>query len=469
MLPAGFQQQHQLAAISEAIEAIHWPLDRQQLAAAKRRFVFQELLVLQLALAMKCEQASSKHHAVALELSAKLDARIRNLIPFKLTDDQETCVHEIAHDLNRTIPMNRLLQGDVGSGKTVVALHAMLVAVAQGHQAAIMVPTEVLARQHYERITKMLAHGRVRTALWTGSLSQSQRTATQELAEAGEIDLLVGTQALVQGDINFPRLAVVVIDEQHKFGVRQRARLRASGIDPHYLVMTATPIPRTIAMTAYGDLDVSVLKGFPGGRQEVHTYLVEEDRRERWWDFVRQQLREGRQGYVITPLVSAKGREDLTGVHESFEALVNGELEAFRLGLIHGQMSADDKHSIMQAFHDREIQALVATSVVEVGIDVPNATVMTIENAERFGLAQLHQLRGRVGRGALPGYVAVFSEAVSEEAEKRLQAFASTRDGFRLSRNRPRNAWSWRVFWHAATRLATLSYRSTAGGRANPA
>ena len=433
VLPESFRLQHHLAPLAEAVEGIHWPADAEQLASAKRRFVFQELLVMQLALAMKRQQASTNHGAVAFELSAKLDARIRNLLPFALTSNQEACVAEICQDLQRTVPMNRLLQGDVGSGKTVVAMYAMLVSVAQGHQAAMMVPTEVLARQHFERLSQMLAHGRVRTALWTGSLSAREREETQRAVEAGEIDLLIGTQALVHGQINFPRLAVVVIDEQHKFGVRQRAQLRASGIDPHYLVMTATPIPRTIAMTCYGDLDVSLLKGFPGGRQEVHTYLVEESQRERWWEFFRKQLREGRQGYVITPLVTARGREELVGVQESFEALANGELEAFRIGLIHGQMSAEEKHGTMQAFYERELQALVATSVVEVGIDVPNATVMTIENAERFGLAQLHQLRGRVGRGAFPGYVAAFSEATSEDAIKRLQAFAETRDGFRLA------------------------------------
>ena len=433
VLPESFRLQHQLAPLVEAVQGIHWPADAEQLAIAKRRFVFQELLVMQLALAMKRQQASTSHGAVALELSAKLDARIRNLLPFTLTPNQEACVQEICQDLQRTVPMNRLLQGDVGSGKTVVAMYAMLVSVAQGHQAAMMVPTEVLARQHFERLSQMLAHGRVRTAIWTGSLSAREREETQRAVEAGEIDLLIGTQALVHGQINFPRLAVVVIDEQHKFGVRQRAQLRASGIDPHYLVMTATPIPRTIAMTCYGDLDVSLLEGFPGGRQEVHTYLVEEAHRERWWEFFRKQLGEGRQGYVITPLVSAKGREDLVGVQESFEALANGELEAFRIGLIHGQMSAEEKHATMQAFYERDLQALVATSVVEVGIDVPNATVMTIENAERFGLAQLHQLRGRVGRGAFPGYVAAFSEATSEDALKRLQAFSETRDGFRLA------------------------------------
>ncbi len=238
---------------------------------------------------------------------------------------------------------------------------------------------------------------------------------------------------MIQGELEVPQLGLVVIDEQHRFGVRQRARLRASGAEPHYLVMTATPIPRTVALAAYGDLDLSVLRDFPPGKPPLHTYLVEPDKQHKWWDFFREQLRAGRQGYVITPLVNAEDRDDLTGVHQAYEALCNGELEAFRLDLVHGRMTSDEKQMAMNRFRSGETQVLVATSLVEVGVDVPNATVMTIENPERFGLAQLHQLRGRVGRGQRAGYVAIFAAAAQDSLNERLQAFVSTADGFELA------------------------------------
>ena len=423
----------QLLPIGDALREIHEPTTEELLAAARRRFIYQELLMMQLALRLRRAKLTAERQATALPVSPKIDARIRRLFPFELTTDQQTAIRELSQDLARDVPMNRLLQGDVGSGKTVVAEYAMLAAVANQHQAALMAPTEILARQHVETLSKDLEQSRVRIAFLSGSVSAAQRRDALRGIADGEVDLVIGTQAIVQDDVVFKRLGLVIIDEQHRFGVRQRAALRQSGLDPHYLVMTATPIPRTISMTLFGDLDVSTLRLMPPGRQPVHTYLGEEAQRAKWWDFFRKKLREGRQGFVIAPLVNDGANRDVESVESTYENLSNGELEEFRLGVVHGRQSAAEKDAVMQEFHDGTIQVLIATSVVEVGINVPNATVMTIEGGQRFGLAQLHQLRGRVSRGSHPGYVCVYASTESEEATERLQAFRATTDGFELA------------------------------------
>jgi ATP-dependent DNA helicase RecG len=309
----------------------------------------------------------------------------------------------------------------------------MLLAVAHGCQAALMAPTEVLSRQHLRTLEKMLAGSRVRMTLLSGGLTLVERERTLKKLTDGEIDLLIGTQAIVYGEAQFTRLGLVVIDEQHRFGVRQRATLKQAGADPHYLVMTATPIPRTVAMTLYGDLDVSTITEKPPGRQPTHTYLAEGENRAKWWEFYRRHLREGRQGYVIVPLVEESEHVETVNLQATFEELAHGELEAFRLGLVHGRMSAEEKDTALAEFAAGKTQVLVATSVVEVGIDVPNATLMTILGADRFGLAQLHQMRGRVTRGKYPGNCCVFADEPTPEAEERLQAFVSTTDGFQLA------------------------------------
>ncbi len=428
-----YLEAHDLWPIQRAIREIHFPTDQTSLDQARRRFVYQELFVLQLALALKRRQQHDQRLAPSLEGTAQIDARICRLFPFDLTPGQRQAIDEIARDMAQPLPMNRLLQGDVGSGKTVVALYAMLLAVAHGHQAVLMAPTEVLARQHALTLGRMLATSRVRRGLLSGGIPAAKRTELIERIAAGEIDLVVGTQAILQEDVRFAQLGLVVIDEQHKFGVRQRATLKHAGLDPHYLVMTATPIPRTVTMTLFGDLDVSTLSESPPGRQPVNTYLAGEDKRAEWWDFFRRKLREGRQGYVVAPLVEES--EDIAAVSldETFEALANGELEAFRLGLIHGRMSPAEKDAAMDDFRCGEIQVLVCTSVVEVGVDVPNATLMTIESGERFGLAQLHQLRGRISRGSYPGFCCVFADPASDESRKRLEAFVASTDGFELA------------------------------------
>ena len=433
VLPLSLRAKRELIGVEEALRAMHFPQNRAELDRARRRLAYQELLVLQLGLALKNQRQQSTRGAPPMPNSAKIDARIRRLFPFEFTSCQNTAVREIAADMARDVPMNRLLQGDVGSGKTWVAIYAILLAVAHGQQAALMAPTEVLARQHAATLAGALTESKVRFALLTGSLTAAERRETLSGIESGEIDVVIGTQAITRADANFAKLGLIVIDEQHKFGVKQRAGLRQAGLDPHYLVMTATPIPRTIALTLFGDLEVSTIRESPPGRSPVSTYLANDEQRERWWSFFARKLREGRQGYVITPVVDDSEEFEGTSLETTFENLANGPLESFRLGLIHGRLGAAEKADTMEAFRVGRTQVLVATTVLEVGVDVPNANLMTIEGGERFGLSQLHQLRGRVGRGSHPGVCCVFAGPTSDEGRRRLEAFASTTDGFALA------------------------------------
>ena len=431
--PDSMRDQANICGISTAIEQIHSPKDQQQADEARARLVYQELFILQLALAIRRHRIRTQNVSPALKLTPKIRSRLLRRLPFELSESQQNAFREIAADMNQPFPMNRLLHGEVGSGKTVVALCAMLTAVANGHQATIMAPTELLARQHLRSIQKMLAGSRVSSELWTGSVTASQRKPIAEKVAAGEIDIVVGTQAVVASSLKFASLGIAVIDEQHKFGVKQRATLKQSGHDPHYLVMTATPIPRTVSMTLFGDLDVSVLQRTTGLGQRVHTYLGKESEREQWWEFVKKKVRQGRQAFVVAPLVDGDDDQSLDSAERMFENLSNGPLADFRLDVLHGRMSAEEKEAAMQAFASGATQIIIATSVVEVGIDVPNATVMTIESAERFGLSQLHQLRGRVSRGQHPGYVCVFASSDDPESNERLTAFAELDNGFELA------------------------------------
>ena len=432
-IPEELQQQNQLCTIDEAIRQIHAPRNQTELESARRRLVFQELLILQLALSMRRHNIRIRAVAPELEMTPKIRARMLGRLPFELRPSQLTVFDQIADDMGKAYPMNRLLHGEVGSGKTVVAACAMMLAVANSHQAALMAPTEILANQHFQTLSRLLAGSRVRIELVTGSMTAKRRKEVSESIAAGEVDLVIGTTAVIGAKTGFAKLGLVVIDEQHKFGVRQRALLKQAGFDPHYLVMTATPIPRTITMTLFGDLDVSILESGnePGANKK--TYLGSEDNREKWWQFFRKKLSEGRQGYVVAPFVDNKNDSAIQSAEDMFEGLTNGPLEAFRLGLLHGRQSAEEKLATMQEFANGDIQVLVATGVVEVGIDVPNATVMTIESAERFGLSQLHQLRGRVGRGQHPGYVCAFPTAGQGSEQERLQAFADVQNGFELA------------------------------------
>ena len=431
--PDSLRQRAEVCDIMSAIKQIHSPKTQTEIDAARGRLVYQELLILQLALAVRRHRTRTALKAPPLELTPKIRSRILGRLPFELTESQQTALNEIAANMSQPFPMNRLLHGEVGSGKTAVAVCAMMLAVAQGYQAAIMAPTEILARQHFFTLKHLLGNSRVRMGLWIGSLKGAERKKLRSEIETGQIDIVVGTQAVVASKLNFHKPGLVVVDEQHKFGVRQRASLKQSGEDPHYLVMTATPIPRTMAMTLFGDLDVSTLHRTSGIGQRVNTYLGKESAREQWWQFVRKKLREGRQAFIVAPLVQSDEDTQLNSAEKMYESLTNGPLEEFRLDVLHGRQSPEQKDEVMARFKSGKTQAVVATGVIEVGIDVPNATVMTIESAERFGLSQLHQLRGRVSRGKHPGFVCAFATKDDAEENERLAAFAETSSGFDLA------------------------------------
>jgi ATP-dependent DNA helicase RecG len=448
-----------LLPIGEAFREIHCPSNQGMIDAARRRFVYQELFMLQLALRMHRERQQRNHAAPTIDVDVRLDSRIRARFPFPLTPAQRRVCGEIAGDMRCPRPMNRLLQGDVGSGKTAVAIYAMLAVAATPvkaretgpasapseppsgtkpaekplrYQAAIMAPTELLARQHMATLERLLAGSGVEVHMLVGGQPAKERKRILERMQSGEAGIVVGTQALVCGDTaKFRNLGLVVIDEQHRFGVLQRATLQQDGTDPHVLVMTATPIPRTIAHAVYGDLDVSVLDEQPPGRQPARTYRVGPEQVDQWWQFFGKKLKEGRQGYVVVPAVEESKRE-LASISSTLEHLANGPLEAFRLGLVHGRMKPKEKAAIMDSFRAGEIDVLVATSVIEVGIDVPQATIMTILDADSFGLAQLHQLRGRVARGATQGICGAVT-AATDASIPRIDAFVATTDGFALA------------------------------------
>jgi ATP-dependent DNA helicase RecG len=433
ILPASLRQEHRLPDAPQALCDVHFPTTLAAARAARRRFIYEEFLVFQIALALRRRDLRDRQRAPVLEVTPLIDARIRRLFPFRLTADQDRAVAQIARDLGSDRPMQRLLQADVGAGKTAVAVYALLAAVANKHQAALMAPTEVLARQHWHTLERYLADSRVRRLLLSGALTPKERRTALARIHAGEVDLVVGTQALVQSDVQFARLGLVVIDEQHKFGVNQRARVRRLGVDPHYLVMTATPIPRTVALTVFGDLDTSVIRQLPPGRQPVQTRWMQESQRERLYDRLREELRKGRQAYLICPLVEESEALDLKAAEQTYAELRDGPFREFRVGLLHGRIDEAGKDEVMQRFRRRELDLLVATVVVEVGVDVPNATFLIVEHAERFGLSQLHQLRGRISRGTVAGRCYLFAQATTDEARERLRAFTRTADGFALA------------------------------------
>ena len=395
---------------------------------ARDRLAYDELLANSLALLL-VKAEGRRRKGAALVGDGGLRARLH--LPFALTGAQTRSIAEIEGDMAQEAPMLRLLQGDVGAGKTVVALNAMLIAVEAGKQAALLAPTEILARQHFETLRKMLGPTGVEIALLTGRAKGRERESILMGLLDGSIQLLVGTHAIFQDTVNYRDLGLVVIDEQHRFGVLQRAVLQQGQADPHTLVMTATPIPRTIAHAVYGDLDVSTLDEQPPGRQPVATYRVGPDDLDRWWEFVRKKLAGGRRGYVVVPAVEESKRE-LASIASAYESLANGPLEAFRLGLVHGRLSAKEKAAVMEDFRTGKLDVLVATSVIEVGIDVPEATIMTILDAESFGLAQLHQLRGRVARGTTQGLCGAVTSSQADP-HPRVDAFVATTDGFALA------------------------------------
>jgi ATP-dependent DNA helicase RecG len=433
VLPENLRRQRDWPEVVQALHDVHFPASLAAATRAKRRFIYEEFLVLQLALALRRRDVRDRRRAPVLPSSPAIDTRIRRLFPFQLTGDQDRVIADVCRDLASDRPMQRLVQADVGAGKTAVAVYAMLVTVANKHQTALMAPTEVLARQHALTLERYLAHSRVRRLLLTGALTPRERREALAALAAGEVDLVIGTQALVQEDVQFARLGLVVIDEQHKFGVHQRARVRRLGVDPHYLVTTATPIPRTVALTVFGDLDVSVMRELPPGRKPVATRWLPESQRERVYARLREGLAQGQQAYVVCPLVEESAVLDVKAATQTFADLREGPFDGFRLGLLHGRQDEEEKAAVMEDFRARKIDVLVCTSVVEVGVDVPNATLMVVEHAERFGLSQLHQLRGRVSRGETAGQCFLFADPATDEGRERLRVLVRTNDGFKLA------------------------------------
>ena len=433
LLPAGLRRAHALASARFALQNIHFPEDTQALAAAKKRLTFQEFFLFSLGLALLRQRRDDQPGRV---LSPPPLEEFLSLLPFSPTGAQRRAMERSAADMASGKPMNRLVQGDVGSGKTAVAAHAAWLAVKNGCQPAMMAPTEILAQQHFRTLSDLLSPAGVRVALLTGSLRAAEKRKIQAALLAGEIDLLVGTHALLTAGVEFRDLALVITDEQHRFGVGQRSALAAKGTAPHVLVMSATPIPRTLALILYGDLEVSVLDELPPGRTPVETFLVGEDKRERMLGFVRSQVREGRQAYIVCPMVEEGEEEPAAALKAAASYAGDLQSHAFpdlKVGLVHGRMKPREKQAVMAAFAAGQIQVLVSTTVIEVGVDVPNASLIIIENAERFGLSQLHQLRGRVGRGKHRSYCVLVSDNRNPDTRQRLRALCSTTDGFRIA------------------------------------
>ncbi|MDP6957450.1 MAG: ATP-dependent DNA helicase RecG [Planctomycetota bacterium] len=429
ILPERILSERNLMGRREALHRMHFPTSPADYAEARRRMAFEEFFLLQCHLALKQGVRRTMSAGVPLRIGRALDFRIRALFPFSLTSSQDRVLSELRADLTGSWPMNRLLQGDVGSGKTVVALYALLAAVGNRSQAALLAPTEILAEQHLQTFQHMLGSSRVRLGFLGGGVRKKKREEILSAIAEGEIDLVIGTHAVLEKDVVFKNLAMIVIDEQQKFGVLQRANFREKGAQPHTLVMTATPIPRTLSLTVYGDLDVSVLKELPPGRKEVITL---QKRESDLFEFVRGKLVEGRQAFFVYPLVNDSDKiaaKSATSMCDRLAEIFSG----FSVALLHGRMKADEKAQVMEDFRSGKISLLVSTVVVEVGIDVPNASVMVIGNAERYGLSQLHQLRGRIGRGSHVSYCLVLAENPGEVARQRLEAFVGTSDGFRIA------------------------------------
>jgi ATP-dependent DNA helicase RecG len=446
-----FRQKRELPLLADAYRMMHAPDHEDEVAAARRRLAYDELLLLQLGVAIKRAHLRQTLRAPALRWSEAIDRHIRQRFPFTLTQAQEAVVRDLVQDLTSPTPTNRLIQGDVGSGKTIVALYAMLLAVASDppQQAALMAPTEILAEQHYLNISDILRGSNVHTELLTGGTPAAEREATLARCRRGEVDILIGTHALLTESVRFDSLAVAIIDEQHRFGVHQRAVLRAKageeGSTPHVLVMTATPIPRTMAISLFGDLDISTIAGMPPGRQPVRTRVVGPEKRSEVYQYVRQRLDEGEQAFIVVPAIGGSDETlldepaaapetlRLSDVQTTLARLEEGELAGKRLASLHGRLKRGTREHLMERFRAGQIDALIATTVIEVGVDVPNATIMVIEDADRFGLAQLHQLRGRVGRGTKKSLCVLIGSPTTDEARQRLEIMAATNDGFVLA------------------------------------
>ena len=437
-LPPSIRTGAHLMNLGNALREIHFPTSLQSMNAARHRFAFEELLYIQLGV-LRQRQRWLQEPGKSLPIDAAFMSRFESGLPYALTDAQKRAIGEVFSDIQRPVPMSRLLQGDVGAGKTVVATAALMAALINHSQAVLMAPTEILAEQHHRTIQNILPalaekFGITpRVGKLIGSMRPREKAETTAQIAAGQIDLAIGTHALIQETVSFENLTLAVIDEQHRFGVNQRSALRQKGFNPHILVMSATPIPRTLALTVYGDLDLSILDELPPGRTPIMTKWLEPRERERAYSFIRKQIHEGRQAFVICPLIQESEAIDARAAIDEYENLRTQIFPDLRVGLVHGKLRPAEKDLVMSAFRNHEIDILVATSVIEVGIDVPNATIMLIEGADRFGLAQLHQFRGRVGRGAHQSYCMLLSEKSGATSDERLKVIESTQDGFKLA------------------------------------
>ncbi len=427
-LPDEHLQKYHLMDYGDAVQQIHFPEEWQQLNRARHRLVFNEFL--ELTLGLQLHSLIEKKTGIAHVQEESLAAQFFKGLPFGLTNAQKKVILEVKKDMERPVAMKRLVQGDVGSGKTMIAVYALLKAVTGGYQAVMMAPTEILAEQHYLNLRRMLEPLGIEPVLLTGSLTRKERETIYEKISDGTCRIAVGTHALIQKQVQFANLGVVVIDEQHRFGVRQRLALENKGMAPDVLVMTATPIPRSLALTLYGDMDLSIIDELPPGRQSVKTYCMGENKRKDLYRFLGEQIASGYQVYVVCPLVEESEKMDLENATQLADHLAANVFPQYAVGLLHGKMRPQEKAEIMEQFRDNQLQILVSTTVIEVGVDVPNANVMVIENAERFGLAQLHQLRGRVGRGTTQAHCFLISEPKTDEGKRRMQVMVKSTDGF---------------------------------------
>lgn len=429
-MPKSIIESYKLCRRDYAIRNIHFPADYESYNSARNRLAFDELFLLQLALGMR------KRHAkkVSVPPYGSTDfSLLLDFFPFPLTNAQKRVTEEIAADLTSGSPMNRLVQGDVGSGKTAIAMIAMYITAKNKHQAAFMAPTSILARQHYDSVAPMFEKLGLRTSLLIGSMTKSEKTRVLTMLREGEIDVIIGTHALFQKDVEFKDLRLVITDEQHRFGVKQRSALASKGVNPHLLVMTATPIPRTLALIIYGDLDISIINELPPGRQKVDTFCIGENIRERMYNFIRKEVSSGHKAYIVCPMVDENEELCLKSAVQYRTDLEKNIFPDVKIGLIHGKMSESEKDEVMNSFAFGDVDILVSTTVIEVGVNVPSATLMVIENAERFGLSQLHQLRGRVGRGKDKSYCILIPSTLDDEIKKRMEIMTKTNDGFVIS------------------------------------
>lgn len=434
VIPEGVRQQYGLLPRLQACRQIHYPEDRQQVEKARYRLAFEELYLIQYGLMLLKKRRQERQQGIRFASCGSLTGGVLSSLPFRLTDDQQNAWQDICNDMERPVPMRRLVQGDVGSGKTVIAMLALVKAVENGFQGAMMAPTEILARQHFESFSGSLEPFGIRVALLSGRLTKKAKQEMYDRLAAHEIDIVIGTHALIQEDVSFANLGLVVTDEQHRFGINQRAVLEKKGrLVPDVLVMTATPIPRTLTLTVYGDLEVSLIRQLPPGRKPVRTFVRGRDRRELIYKFVLEEIKKGRQAYVVCPLIEMNEDSGLSSAQEVYEELTGGIFYGIKCGLVHGKLKQKEKEELMQEFYEGKIKLLVATTVIEVGVNVPNASIMVVENAQCFGLAQLHQLRGRIGRGEYASYCIFVAEERTEAARQRMEIMERTTDGFVLA------------------------------------